>query len=182
VHSLWLTPEQAELLIAYARAGQPNEVCGVLGGSAQGAVKLILPVANIAAQPATTYYMDERELIEALHAVAEADMELLGFYHSHPRGHAIPSPTDIRSANYPDTTTLIIGLGARKPELAAWNIRPGQVDRVELVISLSEPVPPLSAPGRAQTAALFTTAAIALILLLVISLTLLPPAPPLPSP
>ena len=182
---IWLSHHQAQALIVHARADAPREACGLLVGRTDSAgrahVTEITPIANAAADPLITYYMDERALVTALSGLQARRLELLGFYHSHPSGDPIPSPTDVRHATYPDTPYLIVGLNGNKARLAAWKMRPGQVEKIPLHIGneLPDVNPSLT---RSQQAAIILAALIAFALLIVVSLTLLPPAPAIPPP
>jgi len=173
-----LTPEQAQTIIAHARAEAPREACGIIAGQGDRVVEII-PIPNTAADPLHSYYMDERRLVETLSSLPTRHLDLLGFYHSHPQGDPIPSPTDIRQASYPDTPYLIVGLKGTEARLAAWTMRFGQVSEVPLQIGhqATSPTPALSS---AQKIAILLSALIAFILLVVLSLSLLPPAPPIP--
>ena len=176
---LWLTHEQAQALIRHARDDAPNEACGVIAGEKDCAAEII-PIPNAAADPQQTYYMDERALARALLSLERRGLSLLAFYHSHPSSETIPSPVDVRHATYPDTPYLIVGLKG-EPRLAAWQIRYGDVTPVPLHIGFAPPAPAAHAePTSAQKAAILLGALIAFVLVLVLSLTLLPPAPPIP--
>src|SRR5690606_33788168 len=52
-------------------------------------------------------------------------------YHSHPRGGAAPSDTDIAKALDPGWFYLVVGLGAA-PRITGWRIRAGVATEVEL--------------------------------------------------
>ncbi len=175
--TLWLTDSAARDLIDHARAEAPNEACGVLLGS-EVRVERAVPVSNTAADPRHHYHMDERELARLIGG--RDGLALVGFYHSHPNGDPIPSPTDVAQATYPGTPYLIVGLGGSEARLAAWTIDYGRVNRLPLHVGDQPPPddsPPLSPAARI---ALLTSALIAFILMIVVSLSLLPPAPSLP--
>ncbi|MEO8395776.1 MAG: M67 family metallopeptidase [Chloroflexota bacterium] len=175
---MWLTPEQAQTLIAHAHAEAPNEACGIIAGRGERAVE-ITPIPNAAADPQHSYYMDERRLVETLSSLSARHLDLIGFYHCHPQTDPIPSTTDIKQASYPDTPYLIVGLKGTEARLAAWTMRFGQVSEVPLHIGLQAPLPtPALSP--AQKIAILLSALIAFILLIVLSLSLLPPAPHIP--
>jgi len=178
---MWLTPEQAQTLIAHARAEAPREACGIIAGQKDRAVEII-PIPNTAANPLHSYYMDERQLVETLSRLQARRLDLLAFYHSHPFGDPIPSRTDIEQASYPDTPYLIVGLKGTQARLAAWSMRFGQVREVPLHIGIRPPVAESSARilSSAQKIAILLSALIAFILLIVLSLSLLPPAPLIP--
>jgi proteasome lid subunit RPN8/RPN11 len=175
---MWLSPEQARAIVDHARADAPNEACGLIAGRGQSErASEIIPIANIAADAVHQYHMDDVALVKAFMSLEARGLEVIGFYHSHPAGEPIPSRTDIAQATYPDTPYLIGGLkGGAK--LATWTMRAGQVDEVPLHIGdESPPVPVNAASSGAQKTAILVSAVIAFILLIVVSLSLLPPAP-----
>lgn len=178
---LWLTDAQAAALVRHARDAAPEEACGLLAGVGSQ-VTDVIPITNAAEDPRQTYYMDERELATALLRLNARGQTLLAFYHSHPSGEPVPSPVDVQLATYPDTPYLIVGLRG-EPRLAAWLLRYGQATPAPLHIGIRPPEPhdtPRRPMTRAQTAAILISALIAFALLIMISLSLLPPAPSVP--
>ncbi len=175
---IWLSREQAQTISDHARAESPREACGLIAGQRERAAEII-PIPNIASDPQHAYYMDERALVEALTHLEARHLELIGFYHSHPQSDPIPSQTDVRQANYPNTPYVIVGLKGDAPRLAAWNMSYGRVSEVTLHVG-DEPPPESASLSRAQKIAILLSAVIALILLIAVSLSLLPPAPVLP--
>lgn len=113
-----------EAIVAHAREGVPEEVCGVLGGKraadrrTDGAgneatgtdeagrpdsitrVRSVHRAANAARSPRRTYLIDPEEQLAVMEAIEESSQEVVGFYHSHPMGPAEPSPTDERRATW----------------------------------------------------------------------------------
>ncbi len=173
---LWLTLPQAWEIARHALADAPNEACGIIGGR-DGRATHTIPTPNIAAEPATHYTLDPSALVKALMAFQQDDLDIIGFYHSHPHDEPIPSATDVALATYPDTAYVIVGLKDGEPELAAWTINYGDVQSLPLHIGNDAPdvePAPLSPP---QKLAIVVSAALAFAVLVVISLTLLPPAP-----
>lgn len=68
-------------------------------------------------------------------AAAEADLDIVGMYHSHPDHPARPSATDLETATFPGYTYVIVSVReGRAGELAAWTLAP---DRSTF---LSEPI------------------------------------------
>ena len=59
--------------------------------------------------------------------------EILGFYHSHPHGAAVPSATDVAEAAYPGSVYAIIGLSADAPELRVFAFADGNFHERPLV-------------------------------------------------
>ncbi len=177
---IWLTPEHAQALIDHARAEAPREACGLIAGRGQRAAEII-PVANAAADPIHAYSMDEQAFAAALMGLESRGLELIGFYHSHPQSEPIPSATDIRQAHYPDTPYLIVGLKGGHADIAGWLMRYGQVSPVTIHVGSEPPPAPLKPTfSQAQKTAILMGALIAFALMIVVSLSLLPPAPPIP--
>ncbi len=175
---MWLSEAQAQQLITHAREDAPREACGIIIGRNERAVE-ILPIANAAVDPVHTYVMEERALAAALTSLERRGLQLVAFYHSHPNSDPIPSPTDIRQAAYPETPYLIVGLKGGTPALAAWKLGSGQVSEVPVTVGSAPPI--ASAPlSGAQKAAILLAALISVAVLVVVSLSLLPPAPVIP--
>lgn len=104
-----LTPGVRDELLAHAREGAPEEVCGVLGGEwGEPHVTSVHRVPNVAAHPRTEYRLDPEAQFAAMEAVERAGETVVGFYHSHPRGPPRPSTTDEARATWPDYFYLIV--------------------------------------------------------------------------
>lgn len=98
-----------ERLLARARAGAPEEVCGLLAGRRDpDVVTDVRRVANVADAPRDRYELDPGEQVAAMRAVEARGDEVVGFYHSHPRGPAEPSATDERLAAWPGYVYCVV--------------------------------------------------------------------------
>ncbi len=178
---IWMTEEQAQIIVRHALADSPNEACGIIGGVGSRVYEVI-PARNIAGNPQQHYQIDERDLTNALFKLEKAGMSIIAFYHSHPAGDFRPSTTDIEQAYYPDTAYIIVGLRDGTPRMAAWQIKNREVSSVEIHVGLQ---PPSSAMemmpiSKAQKTAIFASALLAFIFMIILSLSLLPPAPAIP--
>jgi [CysO sulfur-carrier protein]-S-L-cysteine hydrolase len=177
---LWMTPIQAEIIARQALDHRLQEVCGIIAGIGEQAQRII-PLENAASDPVHFFQLDERSFTQAMFDIERAGLSLIGIYHSHPNGDPIPSQTDIQQANYPETAYLIVGLRNGEPRLAAWQIRPGEVDRIELHVSTESP-PSEQTLSKAEKTAIILAALIAFAFMLILSLSLLPPAPIIVTP
>jgi proteasome lid subunit RPN8/RPN11 len=173
--TLWLRPSLAEQLVAHAQAVTPDEACGILVGM-PGEIAEIIPAGNVAANPQTTFEIDSVILARTLTGLERHRQTLIGFYHSHPAGHPIPSQHDIRDAHYPQAVMLIVGLAGRQPEIAAWQVDAGQVSRVTLLIQEARPseMSATESLSRAGRGAVLVAGLLALLLVLVVAFSLLP--------
>jgi proteasome lid subunit RPN8/RPN11 len=175
---LRLTHEHAHALIRHAQASYPAEACGLIGGQANTAC-MVIPVANVAANPQTQYQMTPNELLQGLKTLEAAGLDLIGIYHSHPKSDPIPSQIDIQMAeiHYPQAAQVIISLKHQHPRLKAWQIQPGQIAALDIIIGKAAVAIPDNHLSRAQQIAILLAASVSLLLMLSISLALLPPAP-----
>jgi proteasome lid subunit RPN8/RPN11 len=124
-----------DAVVEHARDGDPEEVCGVLGGT-HGTVgtdggageadvgssyaRTARRVSNVAAEPRSRYELDPTEQFRAMEAVEAAGDAVVGFYHSHPRGPLAPSATDEALATWAGYSYVIVSLGGPEPEVGSW--------------------------------------------------------------
>lgn len=83
------------------RAEAPDRVdekCGLLWGHGCDILRAE-PATNVAGDPFTTFEIDPRALLAAHRAArSRQGMALLGYYHTHPSGDAMPSVSDAAGA------------------------------------------------------------------------------------
>jgi [CysO sulfur-carrier protein]-S-L-cysteine hydrolase len=180
---LRLSIEQVDAIVAHALTDAPKEACGLIAGKAEKATSLF-PIKNAAANSQSHYQMDATELLRAYKSIEADGLDCIAIYHSHPKSEPLPSQEDVHAAelNTPNTIHLIVSLKPPKARLQAWRIQPArQADKVELLIGTepSQNVPKLS---QLQVWSIILATVFAVLLLLAISFSLLPPAPPIPSP
>lgn len=80
-----------------ARAAHPRECCGLLLGEIGGGdarITQVVPTANVASDPLHRFEIDPAALIAAHRQARAGGPAVLGYYHSHPSGVAVPSATD----------------------------------------------------------------------------------------
>jgi len=135
---LVLAPALAEELLAHAHAEVPNEACGLLAGDlASGLASRYLPARNAEASP-LRYTVHPDDLVRIVFGIEDAGEDLVGIFHSHTHTPAIPSPTDLRSAQYPDAFYLLATLSdpdaSPQAALRAWRITSGASREVPLRI------------------------------------------------
>src|SRR6266498_667575 len=110
-------------IIKHATEQAPRECCGLIGGTADGRVRTIYRMRNVAADPLVTYEAAPEDLFAAQRSMRERGEQLLAIYHSHPRAETpIPSATDVRLAYYPSAVYFIVGLADKEPCLRAFHI------------------------------------------------------------
>jgi len=137
-----LPAEIRRAIIDHARAGYPNEACGLIIGEAYaadgGAALRFEATSNKAASP-YRYEIDPADLLRLTIATDDADEVFLGIVHSHTHSPARPSPTDIGLAFYPDSLYVLVSLSedeadpaTGEPGIRAWRIVDAAVFEVAL--------------------------------------------------
>jgi proteasome lid subunit RPN8/RPN11 len=139
--SVQLAPDLVEALVQHARAEDPNEACGLIIGdrpAADGGVPLRFePTRNKAASP-YRYEIHPDDLLRLTIATDDADEVFWAIVHSHVRSPAVPSPTDVGLAFYPDALYVLVSLAAPEPALGAFRIVDGAIHPVELLVGEPE--------------------------------------------
>jgi proteasome lid subunit RPN8/RPN11 len=76
-----------------AQTADPHECCGILLGIGTRITEIV-PTRNVHATPQTHFEIDPQALIDAHRAARNDGPQVIGYYHSHPAGPALPSATD----------------------------------------------------------------------------------------
>jgi proteasome lid subunit RPN8/RPN11 len=128
--------------VAHARAEYPNEMCGLIIADASaaegGRPGRFEPTRNKAASP-YRYEIHPEDLLRLTIATDDADEVFWGIVHSHTHTPAVPSPTDVGLALYPDALYVLVSLSddeadpiTGEPSVRAWRILDGEVSEVGL--------------------------------------------------
>jgi proteasome lid subunit RPN8/RPN11 len=131
-----------DAIVAQARTEYPNEACGLIVGdraAADGGRALRFePTRNRAASP-YRYEIDPADLLRLTIETDDADEVFWGIVHSHTHSPAVPSPTDLGLAFYPDALYLLVSLAhdeadpvSGRPSVRAWRIVAGVGHEVTL--------------------------------------------------
>ena len=132
-----------DAIVAQARAEYPNEACGLIVGDAPaaagGRALRFEPTRNKAASP-YRYEIEPADLLRLTIATDDADEVFWGIVHSHTHTPAVPSPTDIGLAFYPDALYVLVSLSDHEadpatgaPGVRAWRIVDGGIHEVVLL-------------------------------------------------
>jgi len=116
-------------------AAEEDEICGLLLGAEAGHIMAIAPAANVAADPARHFELDPTVLIAAHRAARAGGPAVIGHYHSHPSGVAIPSATDAACAS-PDGSLWLIVAGQAARLWIAKQDEAGQVAFKEVLLDI----------------------------------------------
>lgn len=119
-------------MLEHARSGYPFEACGVFLGrpaaSGPAVVEDVVPVVNRETEkPRVRYAIAPEDLIRIDRQARSRELEILGYFHSHPDHPARPSETDRqRAAETLSDGVIHVVVGVEKGERAlptAWVFR-----------------------------------------------------------
>jgi proteasome lid subunit RPN8/RPN11 len=120
-----------EEMVSQVRASAPLEACGLIGGL-DGRSLQVFPMENVD-HSRVRYQLDPREQLRVFNLLDEREWDLLAIYHSHPRGPAGPSITDVAEAAYPETLHLIWSRQGSGWTCRAFRINGTQVTEVPVM-------------------------------------------------
>jgi proteasome lid subunit RPN8/RPN11 len=106
-------------------AAYPDESCGALLGPRDGVVTVAAPIDNSTSlERRRRFLIGPDDYRRAERQAADAGLQVVGFYHSHPDHPAEPSAFDLEHA-WPNLSYAIVSVrrGAAR-ELRSWRLRP----------------------------------------------------------
>ena len=107
-------------MVAHAREAVPAECCGLLIGTGESIVEAAR-TTNLASDHGR-FEMDPGDHIRARRIARSRGLDVLGFYHSHPRSPATPSARDRAEAWYPDYLYLIVSVCAEPVDVRLYRL------------------------------------------------------------
>lgn len=116
-----LSRQHLDTMLTHA-ATSVDEVCGMLIGRClpSPAVESVVPAHNVHPLPQRHFLLDAATLLQADATARSREQAIIGFYHSHPNGVALPSAEDSRMV-WPMLLTLIVAVEQGQPRyVCAW--------------------------------------------------------------
>jgi proteasome lid subunit RPN8/RPN11 len=130
-----LTEKQITDLKEHAAETYPKECCGILLGNRdtdKKVVKKIIRGQNSSEEPHDHFTLDSEAIIEAERGADECDLEILGFYHSHPDCSTCISREDCRYVMPGMSYPVISVIDNSVSSIASWEQRvPGDKEEIE---------------------------------------------------
>lgn len=120
-------------LISHARAEAPVEACGYLAGS-DDLVTTAFRLRNVDASP-EHFSFEPAEQFAVVRRMRAEGVRLKAVYHSHPATPARLSQEDIRLANDPSLSYVIVSLAGAVPDVKSFRIRDGHFEPETLHIT-----------------------------------------------
>ena len=124
-----VTEQLLNVIRAHGVRDYPYECCGLLLGhfAAEGkVVTQTYPISNAREESAkrNRFLIEPAELMRGERYARERDLEVVGFYHSHPDSPAVPSQYDLEHA-WPTYSYIIVSTRAdRAEDLFSWEQEP----------------------------------------------------------
>jgi len=81
-----VAPHVVRDVLDHALATVPDECCGILIGPDPDHITRSVRTENVHPEPRTRYEVDPAAIAAAMEDAVKADGDVVGFYHSHPRG------------------------------------------------------------------------------------------------
>jgi proteasome lid subunit RPN8/RPN11 len=127
-----LPPDPCAQLVAWSSAAAPREACGFLFGIAREHRIDVCAVtcARNLAEGDDAFLLDPGDVARADRRARDIGLDLVGFWHSHPRAEAVPSASDERAA-WPGLLCVIVAPSAQ-PVIRAWRSLAGHLHELNV--------------------------------------------------
>ena len=132
---LVITAEIEQQIVAHARACKPQEMCGLLVGTAGTDQALEFHPCRNAAASAIVYTLDPKDYMRVEQSADDRGLAVLGVVHSHTHTEAYPSPTDVAQAPDPNWNYAIVSLKYDPPRLRNFRIVAGEISETAINIT-----------------------------------------------
>jgi proteasome lid subunit RPN8/RPN11 len=124
-----IAEQQLAQIRAHGISDYPYECCGLLLGRFDPDGKVVtetFPISNAREESAkrNRFLIEPEELMRGERYARAHDLEVVGFYHSHPDSPAVPSQYDLEHA-WPTYSYIIVSTSAdRANDLFSWEQEP----------------------------------------------------------
>ena len=130
--SVTLARQAHDDIVAHARETAPAECCGLIvgykvssgssdGGSSGARIVEAVRTRNTSPNP-NRFEINPEDHINGRRTARQRGLEVLGFYHSHPRSPARPSATDLAEASYLAQLYVIVSVAADPADLRMYRL------------------------------------------------------------
>jgi proteasome lid subunit RPN8/RPN11 len=127
-----ISAEQRKIICNHAESVYPEECCGILLGEIVGASKMlveVIPTINawnkaesdeLDRSKSNRYSIDPQDIFTAQKRARELDLDIIGFFHSHPDYPAIPSTCDRTQAWEVYSYPIVSVINGKVREIKSW--------------------------------------------------------------
>jgi proteasome lid subunit RPN8/RPN11 len=132
--SIEISTEQLQIIYSHAEAIYPEECCGILIGTLKHhtdkVVIEVIPTINtwetssdeISRTKHSRYIIPSQEIFHAQKRAENLQLEIIGFFHSHPDTVAIPSECDREQAWEIYSYPIISVIQGKAESIASWTL------------------------------------------------------------
>lgn len=124
-----LTLEQRDEIAAHGERDYPHECCGLLIGqltdNGMKVISEVYAISNAREEEAkrNRFLIRPEELLRGERHAAAQNLDVVGFYHSHPDHPAVPSQYDLDHA-WPFYSYIVVAVSeGRAKDLRSWELR-----------------------------------------------------------
>jgi proteasome lid subunit RPN8/RPN11 len=127
-----ISAEQRKIICNHAESVYPEECCGILLGKIVGISKTVvkvIPTINVWNKVESDeldrsknnrYSIDPQDIFTAQKRARELDLDIIGFFHSHPDYPAIPSTCDRTQAWEVYSYPIVSVINGKVREIKSW--------------------------------------------------------------
>lgn len=140
-----IAPETVlDAIRAHGAEAYPEEGCGFLLGAVKDGTNVVRATRRVENRQDVNrerrYLIAPDDYRTAQREAAAQELDIVGFYHSHPDHPAEPSETDLEQATFPGYTYVIVAVDDGTPtDLTAWTLSPDRSRFEREDISLETP-------------------------------------------
>jgi len=116
----------------HAKEEAPFEACGYLAGRKNNVMKKYA-MTNMD-KSKEHFTLDVNEQFKVIKEARSKGLDIIAVYHTHPHSPARLSMEDIRLANDPDITYIILSLAEQNIDIRSFKIKNGVIKKEELKI------------------------------------------------
>lgn len=127
--------EVIQEMIQHSESESPNEACGILAGVIEGDMVRVTEVhrcENVHPDPLMEYFVKPEDQFRIFLELDAKEEDVVGFYHSHPRGPDSPSRIDASKNYWPDYPVAIVSLHP-DATVTFWKWKDGRYHPVEML-------------------------------------------------
>ena len=143
-----ISAEQRKIICNHAESVYPEECCGILLGKIVGISKTIvevIPTINawnkaesdeLDRSKNNRYSIDPQDIFMAQKRERELDLDIIGFFHSHPDYAAIPSTCDRSQAWEVYSYPIVSVINGKVSEIKSWVLDDDGIFQEEMQIRI----------------------------------------------
>jgi len=134
---IYLKQSDYDAIVSHAKAGLPDEACGLIAGREEGGDRFIEKVYLLENEDHSPehFTMSPQAQLSAIKDMRKNGLGPLGNFHSHPSTPSRPSEEDKRLALDPRASYMILSLMEEEPVLRSFHIEGGEVTVEDLTIT-----------------------------------------------